>query len=377
MERAEEIGLIKEIIGLAEQKSAYLDATIAHSPIERYTSAERFGREKLAVFKRLPLAVAHSSELSGKRAFLTRDFAGLPVLLTRDDNGTARAFLNVCRHRGARLEREATGCKRIFTCPYHGWSFLNDGELRGVPQEKQGFPDLPRAERALRSLPCLEAHGFIWIIADPDRSAAPELSWFDGLGADLDWLDLGSHVIVAEETVDIAANWKLIVEGGIEAYHFRVAHKATIAPYFPNNLSTYQLFGPHIRSVLPRTTMLELADTDEAGWNIRRDANLLYSLMPNTQLLVQQDHVVWIALDPLSEGLSRLRIATLAPESEAGNTKHWARNQAITMATLKEDFDLGVEIQAGFASRGNPSHLFGRFEGALNRFNLNVEQLLG
>lgn len=41
-----------------------------------------------------------------------------------------------------------------------------------------------------------------------------------------------------------------------------------------------------------------------------------------------------------------------------------------------EDFELGEEIQSGFASRGNPSHLFGRFEGALNRFNLSVEEMM-
>lgn len=41
-----------------------------------------------------------------------------------------------------------------------------------------------------------------------------------------------------------------------------------------------------------------------------------------------------------------------------------------------EDFVLGEEIQTGFASRGNPSHLLGRFEGALNRFNLTVEEML-
>lgn len=53
-----------------------------------------------------------------------------------------------------------------------------------------------------------------------------------------------------------------------------------------------------------------------------------------------------------------------------------ARNQKITMATLIEDFGLGEDIQSGFAARGNPSHLFGRFEGALNRFNLAVEELI-
>ena len=42
-----------------------------------------------------------------------------------------------------------------------------------------------------------------------------------------------------------------------------------------------------------------------------------------------------------------------------------------------EDFELEEEIQSGFAPRGKPSHLMGRFEGALNRFNLTVEEAIG
>ena len=191
-------------------------------------------------------------------------------------------------------------------------------------------------------------------------------------------MDLADHKIVADETIDIKANWKVLVEGGIEAYHFRVAHAATIAPYFPDNLSTYQVFGPHIRSILPRTSMMDLADRPEDQWSIRGDANILYTLMPTTQLLVQQDHVVWVNAQPRSAGLTSVRLATLAPAraSTEEMKAHWAKNQAITRATLMEDFELGEEIQSGFASRGNPSHLFGRFEGALNRFNLQVEEMI-
>ena len=159
MDRETELGLIREIIGLAEQKSAFLDAEIAHSPISRYSSPERFEREMALIFRRRPVIAAHSSELEIENTFLSKDFLGLPVLLTRDADGKAHAFLNVCRHRGAKIERETSGCKRVFTCPYHAWSWSNQGELRAVPQEEQGFPNLPRSERGLRRLPTAEAHG--------------------------------------------------------------------------------------------------------------------------------------------------------------------------------------------------------------------------
>ena len=380
MDRQEELTLIREVIGLAEQKSAYLDDAIAHSPISRYSSAERFARERAAIFRRKPVVAARSSEIANPRDFLARDVMDLPVLLARDDDGRAHAFLNVCRHRGAKLEREARGCKSVFTCPYHGWSWTNRGDLRAVPQEAQGFPDLPRAERGLRRLPVAEAHGFIWIIANPEEAGPLDIAdWLGPLASDLDWLGVADHRIAVEETIEISANWKVLVEGGIEAYHFRVAHKNTIAPYFPDNLSTYRMFGPHMRSVLPRATMPDLRETPEAEWSIRRDANILYTFMPTTQLLVQQDHIVWISSEPVAEDMTRMRLATLVPASSPDDDQtraYWAKNHAITMATLREDFELAEEIQAGFASRGNPSHLFGRFEGALNRFNLLVEEMI-
>jgi phenylpropionate dioxygenase-like ring-hydroxylating dioxygenase large terminal subunit len=381
MDRETEVQLIREIIGLADQKSAFLDREVAHSPISRYASPERFEREMAMIFRRKPVVAAHSSELQGENAFIARDFLGLPLLLTRDVEGKVHAFLNVCRHRGAKVEREETGCKRVFTCPYHAWSWSNRGDLRAVPQEAQGFPDLPRAERGLRRLPVAEAHGFIWIIASPDAGDMPRIDdWLSDLAPDFDWLGLSNHRIALLDTLEINANWKVLIEGGLEAYHFRIAHKKTIGPHFPDNLLTYKQFGPHMRAVLPRNAMPELGTTPEEKWNLREDANMVYTVLPNTQMLVQQDHFMWFHIEPISEAKTRFRMATVVP-GEAPRTeemeKHWQLNHHISLTALKEDFEIGEEIQAGFASRGNPTHIFGRFEGALNRFNLVVEEMLG
>ena len=381
MDRETEVRLIREIIGLADQKSAYLDREVTHSPISRYSSPERFEREMTMIFRRKPVVAAHSSELEGHNAFLARDFLGLPLLLTRDGDGKVHAFLNVCRHRGAKVEREATGCKRVFTCPYHAWSWSNRGDLRAVPQQAQGFPDLPKAERGLRRLPVAEAHGFIWIIANPDAGDIPRIDdWLSELVPDFNWLGLNAHRIALIDTLEINANWKVLIEGGLEAYHFRIAHKKTIGPHFPDNLLTYKQFGPHMRAVLPRNAMPELGGTPENQWELRKDANMVYTVLPNTQMLVQQDHFMWFHIEPISEAKTRFRMATMVPEDAPRSEEmdcHWRRNHRISITALKEDFEIGEEIQAGFASRGNPTHIFGRFEGALNRFNLVVEEMLG
>ena len=380
MDRQTEVSLLREVIGLADQKSAYLDPEISHSPISRYMSPERYEREHTMLFRRKPVVVAQSLELIGEHAFIAKNFLGLPLLLTRDGEGKVNVFLNVCRHRGAKIEREATGCKRVFTCPYHGWSWSNHGDLRAVPHEGQGFPDLPRAERGLRRLPSHEAHGFIWVIANPDAAEITDIGrWLSGLDGDFNWLGLADHRIAVMETINIKANWKVLFEGGLEAYHFRVAHKDTIGPYFHDNLSTYKQFGPHIRAVLPRLSLSNLKDVPQEQWDIRQHANLLYMVLPNIQMLVQQDHVMLFHFEPKGVDLTHVRMATLVPNSAhqtAEMQAHWEKNQKITVTALAEDFELGEEIQSGFASRGNPSHIFGRYEGALNRFNLVVEELI-
>ena len=167
MKRETELELLDELVTLDANKSAFLDASIQASPVGHYTCPDRFKAEQEKIFRAYPVLVCHTSELPEPNSFITRDVAGLPVLITRDQEGAAQAFLNVCRHRGARLESQESGCKRMFSCPYHAWSYGADGTLKGVPHEKQGFPDLDRSAHSLTKLPTAEKHGWIFVTPNP------------------------------------------------------------------------------------------------------------------------------------------------------------------------------------------------------------------
>ena len=119
-----------------------------------------------------------------------------------------------------------------------------------------------------------------------------------------------------------------------------------------------------------------MIDRPKESWSLRRAANLVYTVFPSAQLLVQEDHVVWIQALPLAPDRTRLRIATLAPAGSQ-DAAHWRRNHAITVETLAEDFALGESVQGGLASGANDALRFGRFEGALDRFNRTVEREIG
>lgn len=374
MNRDIELTLIDELRTLAADGAKFLDESVTTSPVGRYESPERFAQERERLFARVPFIAAASADLAEPGAFMRTEFAGRPLLLTRDKDGAVHAFANVCRHRGARLVDEASGCRHRFSCPYHAWTYSNAGELLAVPHEAAGFPDLDKTTRGLKRYGATEAHGLIWVTLE--SGAAPDVDgWLAGLTEDFAGLDLGRHRVFASEELDLDVNWKILVEGGIEAYHFRVAHRKTIAPLFLDNLSSYRSFGPHLRSILPRSTLPELAPEARSDWAIRANANIVYSLMPTSQFLVQEDHVVWISQRPVAADRTVIRLAMLVPEDSEAPDSYWQSNHEFTMRTLREDFDLGESIQAGLGY-GDEEFLFGRFEGALDSFNCAVERQL-
>ena len=86
-------------------------------------------------FKNHPQLIGLSGDLPEKGSYLALDDFGVPILATRDKDGQFRAFLNACRHRGARLASEPKGRASVFMCPFHQWSYAPTGELINIPNE--------------------------------------------------------------------------------------------------------------------------------------------------------------------------------------------------------------------------------------------------
>ena len=373
MDRALELNLIEELLGLREAKTHFLDQAIEFNSVDHYQSEIIFNEERESIFARLPAVAAHVCEIPNPGDFVKREAAGRSIIVTRDAEGKARAFLNVCRHRGTLLVSEESGCKHRFTCPYHAWTYANSGELVSAPHLESGFPDLDKAQYSLKALQCDERFGFIWVVANPEVTVDFE-QYFAPIADEAEALDLADMAIAREEKKIHKSNWKILVEGGLESYHFKVANRKTIGPYFEDNLSSYQMLGDHMRSVLMRSSMHTLKELPPSQWRLRDHANIIYTFFPTTQLLVQQDHIVWINSRPVSATETELRLVTLAPTSRLEDETYWEKNHRITSNTLNEDFVIGESIQAGLATGANEQMTFGRFEGALPEFNRVVKR---
>ena len=374
MDTRQQKHLLEELLRLKQTGKFFLDDQPTTNPCTDYTDSSRFEQEYEGIFRRLPGIVAHASELPEPNHFMRRRWNGLPLLLTRDDSGQARLFLNVCRHRGTRLVDSEAGCRKRFSCPYHAWTWNNRGEFIGGPHFEAGFPGLDKSTLGLKVVPCEERHGFIWGLPENPRT---DLGTFLAeLEEELPWT--GTYALRVHATTQQLrrCNWKLLPEGGLEAYHFRVAHRNTIARMFNDNLSSYEALGPHLRSILPRASLTELAEQKPTDWNLREHANVLYTVFPTNMLLVQMDHVIWINLEPLAHDETIVRMTTLKPVDSAEPDGYWDKNHALTVETLNEDFDLAESMQSGMDSGANEALNFGRFEGALFRFNETVREHL-
>jgi phenylpropionate dioxygenase-like ring-hydroxylating dioxygenase large terminal subunit len=110
------------------------------------------------IFERTWLFLAHETEIPNPGDYVARNLAQAPVVVVRDNDGVVRAFLNSCRHRGAKVCRADAGNARHFVCPYHGWTYDRSGQLKTTTFDKHMPKDFNFGEYGLVRIPRLETY---------------------------------------------------------------------------------------------------------------------------------------------------------------------------------------------------------------------------
>ena len=378
MQPAEQIQIAERLFDYIDNNATATADEVYAQPVAEYTDRDTAKREQRTFFRQRPQCVGMSGLLAKPGSYTTHDYCGLPLLLTRDRDGRFHAFLNVCRHRGARVA-EGCGSQGAFVCPYHAWTYGLDGQLTARPEE-QAFRAAPREEHGLTELPSLEHNGLLWVVPTPGASIDMNAHLGD-LGSEIASFNLGDFHYYDCRIMRRRMNWKLLVDTFLESYHFCVLHKDSICSIFYDNLTTFDNWGEHFRLVAARRTIEEIRHQPSEQWNLLPHMVGIYILFPNTVFVWQLDHVelwqIYPGDDAPDESVVRLELYTPEPTVSESAKRHWENNLDLVVHVVEnEDFPVGEGIQRGFYTSAQDHIVFGQNEPALAFFHRNVTRAL-
>ncbi len=331
-------------------------------PGHSYTDPAVFGQEQARIFEAHWFAVARAAEIEGPGSFRTADVGRENVLLVRGRDRTLRAFLNVCRHRGARVCLEQSGTsRRKLQCGYHAWTYSLDGALVAAPNLTK-MEDVDHSKFGLIPVHLREWLGYVWVcLADEPPSFEDRVigAVAERLGAlevidrwGIDRLDVGRRI-----TYDVKANWKLIVENFMECYHCATIHPelTEVLPEFADGYAA-QYFVGH-----------GAAFADEAeGFTVDGSAGLptipglgesfdrkYFAITVNPQVFINlvPDHVIVHRMYPAAPDRTAVECDWLYLPEVVAAGKDLSRSVELFHRVNEQDFDAAERCQLAANSR--------------------------
>src|SRR5579862_2539491 len=325
-----------------------------------YTDPKVLELEQELLFERTWQLAGHVSQLPKPGSYMTARAGTQPVLVVRDEDNQLRAFKNVCRHRGSRLLSGSGQCKAAIRCRYHGWTYLLDGSLIGVPEGMSFDQKIDKSKFGLMPARVEELCGFVFVNLDAEATPLSELV------GDLAQRMAPYHINTLEPFAlsngSNPANWKAVADNYLEGYHIPIAHPGLMRlldykhydvevhdhwTWFDAPLRAKPSSNP-LERVYSRlvTSLPGLDESDRFIWRY------IY-IYPNTTIDLYPDQVTTWQIIP--DGLDRTIdiYACYRPAQTGPRTRfvQWVNHRLNTLVT-DEDTDLVDNVQQGLATRG-------------------------
>ena len=378
LDRSELEAMVKAGMVHAKAHTIEKAAGVLKLPAKNYYDPAIFEAEVSRIFHRVPLLLAVTAEMPKAGDFKTLDAAGVPVLLTRGQDGEVRAFVNSCSHRGTAVATEPTGNARRFVCPYHGWTFTQKGELMGIASAED-FGPIDKSCYGLIPLRVIERAGLIWGIIDPKSTLSFDafLAGYDNLLAHFgfqDWHFFESRVLPGP-------NWKIAYDGYLDFYHLPVLHKNTFGEAMPNQANYYS-WGPHTRVQAPGRDLLDLDEKPQADWSVEDMLKGVWTIFPHVSIASFQGGGRAVMISQLLPGAkvgesftTQMYLLEKAPTPEQADEAH-TQFQFLEHVVRDEDYITGFRQQVALKNGGRDHVLFGENEGGAQRFHRWVDRVI-
>ena len=380
MAREELFNIARDIISHGKAGTMAHADDIMKLPASVYYDEDLYNLEMERIIRRIPLILGPSCELAKPGDFKTMRVLDVEVLLTRAKDGIAHAFTNSCTHRGAKIMREECGKQSRFTCPYHGWTYSNDGRLLAITAPED-FGDIDKSEHGLVELPLYESAGMIWVILTPG-STLDMKAFLAGYDDMLDAFGFKNWKYVSKRTFK-GPNWKLAYDGYLEYYHIPVLHGPTFGTDSTNQ-GMYYAWGPHQHIKSPDQTkghaatevlgyLADLSDKPEEDWDMETLTYGVWTVFPTTSIASFAGGGRGVMVSQILPGetvdesiTTQFYIMEEMPEDiDAAN----AQFDFFQEVVMREDYAAGYSAQQSLKRSGLEHLMLGRNELGNQRFH--------
>jgi phenylpropionate dioxygenase-like ring-hydroxylating dioxygenase large terminal subunit len=361
---------ITRIFEHMDNGSTDLGNEIWKEPVGNYYSLDRFNQE-INLLRSMPIPFCPSAAISKTGSYVARKASGTPILAVRNEDGTVKAFINACKHRGMQVAEGMGFNKKAFVCPYHAWTYDFNGNLKRIPGQ-EGFPGIEIDKTNLYEVDAAEKGGIVYIKQNGKINKSELENALDFFTKDQELFDTGE--------VEDCTNWKLITETLLEGYHIKSLHKNTFYPYGLDNINLVESYGLNSRIIFPFKRIEKLRNIEPAKRNISGMVTKVYHLFPNVSVSVLSKHTSLTIIEPVSPTRAKL-ISYLLVNNQKGQkeiTLEEAKKDAIFVneSGQAEDRAAAIAIQETVSTKANNHLTFGYFEKAIVNFHKNLSNML-
>ena len=337
--------MTKTLAGLTPEETGRVRKPLEQAytlPSAAYLDEDVYARETDQILRKSWLPLARIDQISNPGDFVSLDLFGQPVMVVHGHDGEVRVMSRTCLHRAALLA-DGNGNRRLFTCPYHAWSYDTSGQLVRAPL-MDGAEEFAESNCRLPQLRTEIWEGFVLANFDPD--AAPFTPPVETFRKYFEKFRLADMKVVHTLEFESEWNWKVLVENFMEAYHHIATHSETFEPAYhardsrvPDNDGPWSILHmPAAHEELP-PSLPPLEGLED--WQARD--LFATAIFPHFLLGIQGSAVTWYQVFPQGAGKLHLKIHICVPAaySEMEGLDEIAEGMALMVSAIHHE-DIGA-----------------------------------